>query len=154
MHLKKILLILILILVILGVIFVSVKYCLNYKKLNSNKNAGTIEYCSDKLLESCDGKMVALYGTINEAKGYDVLCNISDREIKYWWVKDCVAIENNDIVTQYKKSNINYKQTFVNLTGIVTKGGEKMPAEKYSQAEGARFPTTIKVKSIKDIIEQ
>lgn len=154
MHLKKILLILILILVILGVIFVSVKYYLDYKKLNSSKNAATIEYCSDKLLESCDGKMVTLSGTMNEAKGYDVLCDIPDREIKYWSVKNCVAIENNDIVTQYKKSNINYKKTFVNLTGIVTKGGDKMPAEKYSQAEGALTPTIIKVESIKDIIEQ
>lgn len=154
MHPKKILLILILSLVILSAIFVSVKYCLDYKKFNSNKYAATIEYCSDKSLESCDGKMVALSGIINEAKGYDVLCDIPDREIKYWWVKDCVAIENNDIVTQYKKSNINYKKTFVNLTGIVTKGGDKIPVEKYSQAEGARFPTIIKVKSIKDIIEQ
>ena len=100
------------------------------------------EFCTDDILENCDGKKIILIGEIKSVKGGLSLCNIESLDVNFnWGGVNCVLLVNLDYRYYIDKK--------VRINGLVQKGGKT--CEPFSQCWDDGTPTTIKVESIEII---
>ncbi|MCK4591866.1 hypothetical protein KAT63_00330 [Candidatus Parcubacteria bacterium] len=139
----------------IGTIIISGGYLIGdyYKNGGNNKIVKQIpekEFCTDNILEDCDGKKVNITGTLEYIpKGpIPILTNLENREAKYTWAGGVFLI--------WPKSKIPnmIEGATVNIIGKVSKGGQ--PCGSSEQPEQCLAPfhaTQVEVESI-EIIKQ